>query len=287
MTTSKYVVLKDAKYICIKGQDSKEFLQGIITNDIYKCDTQALYSCLLSPQGKFLSDFFIIPFKDYFLIEINKIFFENFINKLNIYKLRSKVEIIETNNLCSIVLINNFSDKKFKEGKILDDKEFIRFIDPRNIKLGQKIIINNNLFKKFINKNNLIEASIEEYEYIMIQNLIPNSLKDLTVNKSLLLENNFDKINSLDWDKGCYVGQEITARMKYRALLKKKLRLIKKNSGFINFGDEIFLDKKIIGKIKSVSGDIGLAMIKIDEANKAKKNSINLSSDNGEIEIIN
>ena len=121
----------------------------------------------------------------------------------------------------------------------------------------------------------------------MLENLIPDSTQDLIVNKSLLLENNFDKINALDWEKGCYVGQELTARMKYRSLLKKSLRLIKIDSGNVRPNDNIFLDDKKIGLITSIIDDKGLAMIKIKDANNAKKNKNYLSTTEGQIIIIN
>ena len=121
----------------------------------------------------------------------------------------------------------------------------------------------------------------------MIKNLIPNSINDLIINKSLLLENNFDHINALDWNKGCYVGQEITARMKYRALLKKSLRVIKVNSGNVKSGDQIFLEDNNIGQITSIIEDMGLAMIKIEDAKNAKKNNNILLTTAGKIRIIN
>ena len=115
----------------------------------------------------------------------------------------------------------------------------------------------------------------------------PDSTEDLIVNQSLLLENNFDNINAIDWEKGCYVGQEITARMKYRALLKKSLRSIKIDSGNIQIGDLISLNNKNIGKITSISNDIGLAMLKIEDADKAKKHNNLLTTTYGKIRIIN
>ena len=121
----------------------------------------------------------------------------------------------------------------------------------------------------------------------MIQNLIPNSISDLVVNKSLLLENNFEHINALDWDKGCYIGQENTARMKYRALLKKSLRIIKVCSGTVKAGDQILLEDKNIGNITSIVEDMGLAMIKIEDAKYSKKNDSVLLTSNGKVRIIN
>ena len=114
MTTSNYVILSDSKFIMITGENRKEFLQGIITNDINKCDsTNPIYSCLLSPQGKFIADFFIIEYQNNYLIEIHKNFFNEFINRLKIYKLRSNVEINEKNHLSSLVLIENYNLIKY------------------------------------------------------------------------------------------------------------------------------------------------------------------------------
>ena len=287
MTTSKYIVLNETKFVSIKGQDNKDFLQGIITNDINKCGKKVIYSCMLTPQGKFLSDFFVIPLKDSFLLEINQKFFDDFITKLKLYKLRSKIEIEEINYLTSIVIINNSSDRGLEVGLIISHNEYIEYVDPRNINLGHKILIKNELVDNLINSNNFELSNIKEYQKIMVQNVIPNSLKDLVVNKSLLLENNFEQINALDWEKGCYVGQELTARMKYRALIKKSIRLIKVNSGKVKSGDQIFLENKNIGKITSIIEGIGLAMIKIEDANNAKKNDNTLSTTDGQIRIIN
>ena len=287
MTTSKYIVLKEAKFVSIKGEDNKDFLQGIITNDINKCDKKVIYSCLLSPQGKFLSDFFIIPFKDSFLIEINQKFFNDFIAKLQLYKLRSKIEIEEINYLTSLIIIYNSSDKILEEGLIIPNNEYIEYVDPRNRNLGHRVLIKNELVDKLVNASNVELTNIKDYQKIMVQNLIPDSSKDLIVNKSLLLENNFDQINALDWDKGCYVGQELTARMKYRALLKKSLRLIKLDSGKVQSGDQIYYNNKNIGQITSIIEDKGLAMVKIEDANYVKKNNIILSTPNGKIKIIN
>ena len=287
MTTGKYIVLKEAKFLFIKGKDNKDFLQGIITNDINKCNKKVIYSCLLSPQGKFLSDFFIIPFNDSFLIEINQKFFNDFIAKLKLYKLRSNINIDETNDFASVVIINNSSSNSTEEGQIILDKEYVEYVDPRNKNLGNRVVIKPELIDNLIKSKNYSLSNTNEYQKIMIQNLIPNSLNDLIVNKALLLENNFDQINALDWDKGCYVGQELTARMKYRALLKKSLRLIKKDSGKVLSGDQVFFNNINIGQITSLIDNLGLAMLKIEDADNAIKNHIILTTKEGTIKIVN
>ena len=286
MTTGKYIVLKEAKFLFIKGKDNKDFLQGIITNDINKCNKKVIYSCLLSPQGKFLSDFFIIPFNDSFLIEINQKFFNDFIAKLKLYKLRTNINIDETNDFTSVVIINNSSSNSTEEGQIIFNKEYIEYVDPRNKNLGNRVVIKPELIDNLIKSKNYSLSNTNEYQKIMIQNLIPNSLNDLIVNKSLLLENNFDQINALDWDKGCYVGQEITARMKYRALLKKSIRTVEIISGSIMPGNKIFYNNNTIGEIISCINNLGIAMLKIEDANDAFNNKNVLKTDSASLKII-
>ena len=108
MTTSNYFNLADSKFLSISGEDRGNFLQDLITNDIHKCDsTNLIYSCLLSPQGKFIADFFIIDHENSYLIETHKKFAEDLINKLKIYKLRAKVEVDNVNDLLSLSIIEN------------------------------------------------------------------------------------------------------------------------------------------------------------------------------------
>ena len=121
---------------------------------------------------------------------------------------------------------------------------------------------------------------------LMIKNLVPDSINDLKINKSLLLENNFDAINAIDWDKGCYVGQEITARMKYRALLKKSIRAVEIISGSTMPGNKIFYNSNIIGEIISCINNLGIAMLKIEDANNAFKNNKVLKTDSASLKII-
>ena len=179
MTTCNYVHLVDSKFISIKGEDRNEFLQDLITNDINKCNKgNPIYSCLLSPQGKFLADFFIINLGDSYLIEINEIYIENFIAKLNIYKLRSKINISIEENYTSFVILNI-------DLKLNKEINYIKFTDPRCSNLGKKIIIKSNLKSNFISNNNLIKVDFKSYRELMIKNLVPDSTNDLIINKSL------------------------------------------------------------------------------------------------------
>ena len=126
------------------------------------------------------------------------------------------------------------------------------------------------LKNKKVVKTQYIHQQINEDEYheILIKNLVPFSHYDLEENKSLLLENNFQNLNSISWDKGCYVGQEITARMKYRALLKKKIYSLEIKDGSPIIGQLIKDNESEFGKIISIKNNFVLAMLKIELADK-------------------
>ena len=257
MTVPYFYKNSNSRFLSIEGEDSNEFLQNLITNDVNKCSKDNfLYSCLLTPQGKFLSDFFIFKKDEKFLLETHSFFYEKLLKKLNLYKLRSKVHINEVNNLHSYSVFGDLQK---------DQDTFIFNTDPRNKNIGLKLIHLKN-YPKIL--NHLNEINEEKYHQILIQNIVPLSHYDLEENKSLLLENNFENLNSISWDKGCYVGQEITARMKYRALIKKKIYSLEIKDGSPIIGQLIKDNEGEFGKIISIKNKFVLAMLKIELADK-------------------
>ena len=258
----------NSRFFKITGKDSLSFIQNLITNDIEKCTNGSiLYSCLLTPQGKFLADFFIFNINDSYFFETNKKFYNNLLARLKIYKLRSDIEINEVSNLHSYSIFNID----------YNTENIVLLNDPRNINLGKKLILDKEIL---INDNEVIEINETEYHEILIDNTTPYSPFDILENKSLLLENNFDNLNAIDWKKGCYVGQEITARMKYRGLLKKKLYSLYLNKGEIEDNRELFVNNKKIGHIISKANSKIFAVLNIEFVNELKKSSSQLTLDN-------
>jgi len=257
MTVPYFYKNSNSRFLTIEGEDRSEFLQNLITNDINKCSKEnILYSCLLTPQGKFISDFFIFKKDKQFIIETHSFFYEKLLKKLNLYKLRSKVLINEIANLSSYSVF----------GEVNNNASFIVFCaDPRNNKIGNKLICKSEDSTLF---NNFNEIDEKKYHEILIQNTVPLSHFDLVENKSLLLENNFENLNSISWDKGCYVGQELTARMKYRALLKKRIYSLVIKAGSPKANQTINIDGIDYGKIISIENESILAMLKIELAEK-------------------
>ncbi len=260
----------NSKFISVEGEDSAEFLQNLITNDINLCKKdKVIYSCLLTPQGKFLSDFFIFKIDSKYILETHSLFYENLIKKLKIYKLRSKIIINKIDQIHSFILFNDI--KK-------DEDTIIICTDPRKENIGHKFIhksANPQILDSFA------EINEDKYHEILIKNLVPFSHYDLEENKSLLLENNFENLNSISWDKGCYVGQEITARMKYRALLKKKVYTLNIKSGSPQNKQNIKENGIDVGKILNIKNNYMLAMIKIEFAENKINSKNSIESDDG------
>ena len=189
------------------------------------------------------------------------------------------MEINNVNDLLSLSIIENNDLLQF-------EADIILFKDPRNYKLGNKIFVVKNKFKELEKKYNLIEDNFEKYRELLIKNLIPFSSEDLIQDKSLLLENNFDKINAIDWEKGCYVGQEITARMKYRALLKKSIRAVEIISGHVHPGNQINFNQNKVGEIISSFNKLAIAMLRIEEAKSIFLNKEILKTESATLKII-
>jgi len=247
--------------IIIKGDDKFEFIQSIISNDINILKKNiSIYSSLLSPHGKFLCDFFISIKKKFFFIESHKANIPELLNKLSLYKIKSKVEIA-VNEKISIFLMNN--NEASKINKELKSEISLSFIDPRFGNFSRVYTEKNidNIFSKF----SMNKISLKSFEDLRLKNFIPNFNVDCKKNESLLLELRFEDLNGISFEKGCYIGQEITARMKYRALVKKKIFGTK--IYFKSFLEsEIKLKNKTIGELMSHNKKYGLAIINVNDA---------------------
>ena len=254
MEKDHIVVLEDRGLISISGKDAKEYLQNIITNDINKVTpASSIFSALLSPQGKYLFEFFIIKSTDgYFLDCDNKIIVE-LIENLNKYKLRSEIEIKDLSNefVVGVINLEKFKDiqnlEKNKNDTILYRESWI-YIDSRKKKLGARILSSLEKLYLTIKKLNLKIVDIKIYLNHAYHQGIP--VKGIENLKEQLfgLEANFEELNGIDFKKGCYIGQENTARMKLKNKLRRRLLPVKVE-GKINIGSEIMFNDIKIGKI--------------------------------------
>jgi folate-binding protein YgfZ len=245
-------LLENRSVIIVEGNQRKEFLQGLITNNIYKCP---IYSLMLNPVGKFSYDFFIIEQGDQLFIDCDYLSLESLIKTLNIYKLRSKINIISKKDELGV-----FSSKVICGNSLC-------YQDPRSEKLGYRIIMP---------KNTQINISDHNYESMRLNLGIPEGHKDLIESKSFPLEFGMDKLNAIDFDKGCYIGQEVTSRTKYRGIIRKEIFVIE-GEELPHTGDDIIVNQIKIGIMCSRLQNIGLALIRLEEYQKLDHSKINFS----------
>jgi len=254
MEKDQIILLEDRGLILISGEDAKNFLQNIITNDVEKVSLSAsIFSALFTPQGKYLFEFFLIQSKNGYLLDCDNKFTNEIINYLLKYKLRSKIEILDISKDYVIGLINleKFLDLQKNENKTGDTIEFRGsplFLDPRNNNLGARILSSLEKLHLTIKKLNL--KITKPNTYFAKAHSLGIPIKGIENLKDQLfgLEANFEELNAIDFKKGCYIGQENTARMKLKEKLRRRLLPISSTEK-LYLGEEIFYNKTKIGKI--------------------------------------
>jgi len=283
MNKKKIYILEDRGIIFVQGQDAKEFLQNIITNDINKVnETNSCFASLLTPQGKYLFDFLIIKHKNGYFIDCEKKQTENLYNQLNLYKLRSKIEILNLSNEFVVAALSHekfleFETSKDLPGCTIKYREDPIFLDPRKKELGARIIINLEKLYLSLKKLDLSSSNVDEYYKFSHEIGIAQKNTDQLKNKIFGIECNFEELNGLDFKKGCYVGQENTARIKLKDKISKKLLPIEILEGSIKVDDEISINEIKLGKIL-ISEKYPFALIKFKDENFEFNKKLNCGS---------
>jgi folate-binding protein YgfZ len=272
MNIKNVYILDDRAILYVNGEDAKEFLQNLISNNINKVsDTNSCFTSLLSPQGKFLYEFIIVKHKTGYIIDCEKPQVDGLFKQLSIYKLRSKVEIL---NLSNEFVVAAFSHEKFLTfvqaqdipGFTLKYREDPIFLDPRNKQLGARLIINLEKLYLSLKKLDLQDSNLKDYySHCHKLGIVPKDLNKLQ-NKLFGIECNYEELNGIDFKKGCYVGQENTARIKLKNKLSKRLLPINLVKGELMEGESIYQNEKEIGKVL-IEKDYPFALIKFRDIN--------------------
>tara|TARA_B100000579_G_scaffold40241_1_gene28093 strand:+ start:3846 stop:4733 length:888 start_codon:yes stop_codon:yes gene_type:complete len=287
MKNSVYI-LDDRAIIYINGSDAKDFLQNLISNDINKVkDNSSCFASLLTPQGKFLYEFIVVKHKAGYFIDCEKSQSEEIFKQLNIYKIRSKVEIL---NLSNEFIVASFGYEKYLS--IEGSKDILGFtfkyredpiiLDPRNKNLGGRLIINLEKLYLSLKKLDLKDDKAEKY-YAQSHKLgiVPKNLDKLK-NKLFGIECNYEELNGIDFKKGCYVGQENTARIKLKNKLSKRLLPIQIINGKLFENEAIYNNNVEIGKVL-INGKYPFGLIKYLDKNFNKE--LTFKSKNGSFKI--
>lgn len=265
-----FVPLPARGLIAVAGEEMRPFLQGLISNDIEKASAdRTIYAALLSPQGKFLHDFIIAALGDALLLDCEKDRLADLGRRLAAYRLRSKVSLADATDDYLIAAIPGPASAgrlglPAEPGAALPLAGGVVFRDPRKAALGARAILPVATGFAPLEAAGLVAAPLEVYERLRLSLGVPDGSRDLAVDKAILLENDFEALNGVDFTKGCYVGQELTARTKYRGLVKRRLMRVRADGPLPPPGTPIVQDGKEAGEMKSGLGDLGLALLRLD-----------------------
>lgn len=225
--------------IRVTGKDRESFLQGLVTNDLRRLREGAVYAALLTPQGKYLADFFLYPAEEAVLLDVAEPLADGLLRRLSLYRLRADATLERTG---------------LHVHRGLGPVPAGAFADPRHPAMGWRSVV-----------ETAGTAPATDWDALRVAELIPETLIELRPDESYILEMGFERLNGVDFRKGCYVGQEVTARMKHKTDLRKGLARVQ-IAGEAAPGATIFSDGKEAGHICTRSGDDAIAYLRFDRA---------------------
>lgn len=275
--TATAVILDHRGVLKVAGADRAAFLQGIVSNDVERVGPQtAIWTAFLTPQGKFLHEFFVVEQDPgetgAFLLDCEAGRAADLTRRLKLYKLRAQVTIEPLEDFAVVALFGaDALDKLGLPAEPGRTKAFgggLIFVDPRLAALGARAILPKATAQQSLSEAGFASGSLAGYDTLRIAAGAPDGSRDLEVEKSILLESGFDELHGLDWDKGCYMGQELTARTKYRGLVKKRLVPVEIAGPAPEAGTPITRDGKEAGVLRTAvarnGGSLGLALLRLD-----------------------
>ena len=275
MSNPSFVVLDQRGVLAVSGPDQRSFLQGLVSNDVEKVsDTQARYAALLTAQGRYLHDFFMIGADETIWLDAETARLGDLKRRLSMYRLRAKATLEEKPGLAvavifgeSVLAATNLSGEP---GSARALGSGVVFVDPRLVALGARCILPRADIRQALRDHGLCEVGFAIYDRLRLTLGVPDSSRDLVPEKSLLLEAGFDELNGVDWQKGCYIGQELTARTKYRGLIKRRLMPVEADGAAPAPGTIVMVEGREAGEMRSSRDALGLAMLRIEPVVEGK-----------------
>ncbi|MEN9874869.1 MAG: hypothetical protein RL186_1766 [Pseudomonadota bacterium] len=252
--TGTHFALTSRGVLRVSGPDATSFLNGLLSQDVTKAGpSEAVYAALLTPQGKYLFDLFVLsPQADVYLLDAPRP--ADCLKRLGLYRLRSQVTIEDVSGELK-VFASLEGEGAFADGYM--------FADPRLPSLGQRRIAPQS--------HNWADASGEAHHHAACRALgVPDPSTDLVIEADFALEGLFDELGGIDFHKGCYVGQEMTSRMKRRGKVRQKLCRVELGCAELPFGTPILAGDWEVGQLRTSGGGIGLAMIRFDRVAEAQ-----------------
>jgi folate-binding protein YgfZ len=270
MSGARFVVLEDRGLLAIGGAERAVFLQGLVSNDVTRVSHErAIYAALLTAQGKYLHDFMLAERNETIWLDGEAARLADLKRRLTMYRLRAKVTIDERPDLAVAAIFGGPSLGLPDEpgvARLFEDGS--AFTDPRLAALGIRVILPRDRLRQLLRDAGAVETDFAEYDRLRLALGVPDGSRDLVLDKSILLESGFDELHGVDWQKGCYIGQELTARTKYRGLIKKRLFPVRINGPAPERGAIITSDGHEAGEMRSSRDGAGLALLRLEAAGK-------------------
>ena len=275
MADASFALLDDRGILAVSGPDRRPFLQGLVSNDVDKvCPTASRYAALLTAQGKYLHDFIMVEAGESFWLDAEAARLGDLKRRLSIYRLRARVSLDERSDL-AVAAIFGAGDAAIlglpsEPGAARPLGSGVAFVDPRLALLGARAVLPRENARAVLADAGIAETGFDIYDRLRLSLGIPDGSRDLVLEKSILLESSFDELNGVDWQKGCYIGQELTARTKYRGLVKKRLMPVRIEGPAPPPGAAVTADGREIGEMRSSRGGLGLALLRIEPVREGK-----------------
>jgi folate-binding protein YgfZ len=276
MTQPLAVILENRGLLSVEGPDTRAFLQGIVSNDVEKAsEGRAIWSAFLTPQGKFLHDFFIVEHAGALWLTPEAERQDDLMKRLKLYKLRSQAEITDRRESHAVVALLGDAAREAvglpaEAGAAEAVLGGVAFTDPRLAEMGAIAILPRDGATEGLEAAGFAFGEPGDYDRARIPFGLPDGGRDMEVEKATLLDNGFDELGGVDWKKGCYMGQELTARTKYRGLVKKRLLPVTFGGDAPAAGTQVTSEGKDAGEVRSSTIDIegrpvGLALLRLDK----------------------
>jgi folate-binding protein YgfZ len=276
MASPSFVLLGDRGILAVSGPDRRAFLQGLVSNDVDKVGPESVrYAALLTAQGKYLHDFLMIEAGESLWLDAEAGRLADLKKRLSLYRLRAKASLDERPDLAVAAVFGEGAlaalNLSTEPGKAQPFASGVAFVDPRLAALGARIVLPREGAGAMLGEAGLSQAGFATYDCLRLSLGIPEGSRDLTLEKSILLESGFDELNGVDWRKGCYIGQELTARTKYRGLIKKRLMPVQIDGPTPSPGTIVTADGREVGEMRSSRDRLGLALLRIEAVLEGKK----------------
>ena len=270
MSTPLYVPLDDRGVVSVDGPEAGPFLQGLISNDIERVTAaRGIYAALLTPQGKFLHDFFVLRRGDGYLLDCEGPRVGDLGGRLVAYRLRADIQLADaTEDVQVVALFGEGADGVFDlppgDGSAAPCEGGTVMRDPRNAALGLRAVLPRDAHLAFLEQAGFNKGHTTDYERHRIAHGAPDGSRDMEVGRATLMECGFETLNGVDFEKGCYVGQELTARTKHRGLVRRHLARVGLEGPLPPAGTPIMAGEREVGEIRSGLDDAALAVLRLE-----------------------